>query len=262
MTPAFYAYRSNLSYEEALRTQGVLNAEGYFGLLAFESKETITLGRASDMEEELMVSPEFLAERGVELLSTDRGGKCSYHGPGQLVGFPILNLKSIYGDTKAVRRFSEELLLGLAHACAVLGVKSVETRTDFPGVWTARGRLASVGITVKDGYVFHGFSLNVYNSCLSGFGLIRPCDTENGSATCLEQEGVEVESIEELSLKILPYLSVIRGHDILRDSQTVTHDQIQDQLFTMVSRSPMAMEHFHANIQNLGIKEKAQSKLI
>jgi lipoate-protein ligase B len=128
----FFSFRSNYSYEKALALQGVLSSEDYTGLLAFEAPETITLGRASEQEGDVLVSPSFLRERNIQILSTDRGGGAAYHGPGQLVGFPIINLNRLYGDARAVKRFTEELLLGLAHACAVLGVKSVSTRHDFP----------------------------------------------------------------------------------------------------------------------------------
>lgn len=249
MKSNFFAFRSNYSYEEALRFQGLLNAEGCTGLLAFEPTETITLGRAAHGAEDLLVSEDFLKQRGVRLLSTDRGGKATYHGPGQLVGFPIVNLKSLYSDAKAVKRFTEELLLGLAHACAVLGVKSVKTRSDFPGLWTSRGKLGSIGITVKDGYIFHGFSLNVEQSCVSGFGLINSCGMHNCQITTLEQEGVRVESVQELTTRILPYLSVINGEQVLKNSKTVSYESSYANLVTTISRSQMAIDHFRSNLE-------------
>jgi lipoate-protein ligase B len=251
----FFTFRSNYSYEEALRFQGILNGENYTGLLAFEAKETITLGRAANENEDVLVSPDFLKQRSVHLLSTDRGGKATYHGPGQLVGFPIVNLKNLYGDAKAVKRFTEELLLGLAHACAVLGVKSVQTRTDYPGLWTSRGKLASIGINIKDGYVFHGFSLNVEQSCASGFSLINPCGIENCAVTSLEQEGVRVDSVQDLATRILPYLSVIQGEEVLKQSKTVTYENAYTNLVTTVSRSEMAIDHFRSNFESFAGRE-------
>lgn len=255
MKSTFFTFRSNYSYEEALRFQGILNGEGYTGLLAFEPNETITLGRAANEHEDLLVSPEFLQQRKVQLLSTDRGGKATYHGPGQLVGFPVVNLKNLYGDAKAVKRFSEELLLGLAHACAVLGVKSVKTRSDYPGLWTSRGKLASIGITVKDGYIFHGFSLNVEQSCSAGFGLINPCGIQNCQVTSLEQEGVRVSSVKELATRILPYLNVIQGEEVLKRSKTVTYESAYTDLVTTVSRSQMAIDHFRSNLETFAGRE-------
>ncbi len=249
MKSNYFEFRSGYAYEHALRLQGLLGVEGYTGLLAFEPEETITFGRAADEASDLLVSPSFLNDRGITLLSTDRGGKATWHGPGQLVGFPILNLKTLYGDARAVKRFTEELLLGLAHACAVLGVRSVETRSDFPGLWTTRGKLASIGITVKDGQIFHGFSLNVRQSTLAGFGLIHPCGIENCPITSLEQEGVNVESIEALSKQILPYLSVVSGGEISKNARTVNHDVSMTNLVSAVSRSAMAIDHFRSNME-------------
>ncbi len=251
MKSTFFAFRSNYGYEQALRFQGLLNAEGYKGLLAFETPETITLGRASEGENDLLVSPEFLKQRNIHLLSTDRAGAAAYHGPGQLVGFPLANLKRLYGDARAVKRFTEELLLGLAHACAVLGVKSVETRSDFPGLWTNRGKLASIGVAVKDGFVFHGFSLNVFQSTLTGYSLIHPCGIPNCPVTSLEQEGVRVEAIKDLALKILPYLTVVSGEDVLKESKTVSYENNYSQLVATVSRSQMAIDHYRSNLESV-----------
>ncbi len=251
----FFEFRSGLDYEQALRYQGMLNEEGYTGLLAFETPETITLGRAAESADELLVSPLFLKERGITLLSTDRGGKATWHGPGQLIAFPIADLKKIYNDTRAVKRFTEELLMGLAHACATLGVKSVETRSDYPGIWTSRGKLASIGFTVKDGYVFHGFSINMTKECLAGFGLINACGVANCPITSLEQEGVRVESAKDLAIKILPYLSVIAGSEIIKKSKTMSYESTYADLVSTVSRSQMAIEHFRTNLESLGYRE-------
>lgn len=251
MKSTFFAFRSGYSYEQALALQGILSAEDYTGLLAFEAPETITLGRASDPDTEIFASASFLRERHIQVLSTDRGGKTSYHGPGQLVGFPIVSLKALYGDARAVKRFSEELLLGLAHACAVLGVKSVTTRQDFPGLWTSRGMLGSVGITVKDGFVFHGFSLNVNQTCVPGFSLIQPCGIPDAPITTLEQEGVRVDCFEDLATKLLPYLSVVQGDEIARRSKTVSYENTYTNLVTTVSRSQMAIDHFRSNMESI-----------
>jgi lipoate-protein ligase B len=248
----FFAYRSNYAYEQALKFQGILNAEEYMGLLAFEPQETITLGRASEPEIEVLASEEFLRVRGTQILSTDRGGKTLYQGPGQLVGFPVGNLKAIYNDPRAVKRFTDELVLGLAHACAVLGVKGVGTRSDYPGLWTNRGMLASVGITVKDGHVFHGFTLNVFQTCVPGYSLIHPCGIEQCT---LEQEGVRVESLENLAARILPYLSVIQGDEVFRESKTVSYESTYSNLVSTVSRSQMAIEHFRSNLETFGNRE-------
>lgn len=244
----FFAFRANYAYDEALRFQGILNTEGYTGLLAFEPPETITFGNMSSPQD-LHVSHEFLRGRGIKLLSTDRGGRTAYHGPGQLVGFPVASLHKLYGDPRAVKRFSEELLLGLAHAVAVLGVRSVEARSDVPGLWTNGKKLASVGITVKDGYIFHGFTINLTQDCIPGHSLIDHSGLDDCPVTSLEGEGIRIESAQELATRILPYLSVIHGEAVLKDSASVSYETNYANLVSAVSRSQMAIDHFRNNLE-------------
>lgn len=243
----FFAFGSEYSYEKALRVQGVLNSEGNTGLLAIEPPETITLGNLSTPKD-LLVSQSFLRKQNIPLLSTDRPGGTAYHGPGQLLGFPVASLSKLYGDARAVKRFGEELLLGLAHAVAVLGVRSVEARSDTPGLWTSRGHLASVALTVKDGFVFHGFSLNMTDECIPGHSLIEA----DAPVTSLEQEGVRVEGARELANQVLPYLSVIHGDELLRNSRSASYEKKYENLVSTVSRSQMAIDHFLARDAETG----------
>ena len=245
----FQILPGTFSYELAFQLQRELNGLGHTGLLAFEPMETITLG-LHRTPADLVVSEGFLTERGVQLLHTDRAGAAAYHGPGQLVGFPIGNLKNFYGDSRAVKRFTEELVLDLAHACAVLGVRSVETRSDSPGLWTSRGKLASVGINVKDGYIFHGFALNVTQACVPGHALIQTCGVANCPITSLEQEGVRAGGVGEVAAKIMHYLSVLKGEEILRESRSVQFDTNYTNLVAKVSRSQMAIDHFRSNMES------------
>lgn len=246
----FLEFRSDMDYAKALRYQGVLNSEGYTGLFAFSCNPTITLGLGSKVEEEVLVGPKSLKERNVSLLETDRGGKATYHGPGQLVGFPLIDLRNTYRDGRAVRRFSEDLLMGLAHACAALGVKSVQTKKGFPGVWTNRGKLASIGITVKNGFIFHGFSLNVTRECYTGFSLIEPCGISDCPITSLEEEGLSVECNEELSRMLAPYLSNLFSSEKTEESTIMRFERKHKDLVTKVSRSSMAIDYVCSSLSS------------
>jgi lipoate-protein ligase B len=144
-----------------------------------------------------------------------------------------------------VKRFSEELLLGLAHAVAVLGVRSVEARSDVPGLWTNGKKLASVGITVKDGFIFHGFTINISQDCIPGHSLID----DDCPVTSLESEGIRVESAQDLATKILPYLSVIHGDAAYKEPNGVSFDTSFANLVSAVSRSQMAIDHFRNNLR-------------
>jgi lipoate-protein ligase B len=118
----------------------------------------------------VLLPPDELARRGVELVETDRGGDVTFHGPGQVVGYPILDLRRRGLGAHTYLRFLEETLLG------VLGTYGIRAFRDpvHTGVWTDQGKIAAMGIRVSAGVSLHGFALNVLTD-LAGFGLIVPC---------------------------------------------------------------------------------------
>jgi lipoyl(octanoyl) transferase len=248
----FFAFRKGYSYEQALRLQGLLNGEGRTGLLAFECQPTITVGIEGDLDRDVLVGPEYLQSHGYSILSTDRDGAAAYHGPGQLVGFPLASIKESTSSAEEFRRFSEELLLGLAHAVAVLGVRDVSTRTGQLGLWTNRGLLANLAVTKSEGRVYHGFSLHVSAESLEGFRLVEPWGISGCPLTSLEQEGVKVGSMEELAMALLPYLTVLHSAAEAGDpSKAVSYESTYAHLVTAVSRSPMAVEHLRSNLETI-----------
>jgi lipoyl(octanoyl) transferase len=169
-------------------------------LLLLEHPPVLTLGRNSDRGH-VIASDEFLAYRGVEIHEINRGGDVTYHGPGQLVGYPILDLRSFtVGDSDkrlgAVDyvRLLEEVLI---RACADYGVRTqrVAGRT---GVWTLPGgavpvnarlekKIAAIGVHISRGITSHGFAFNVTTD-LRDFDLIVPCGISDRSVTSLELE--------------------------------------------------------------------------
>jgi lipoyl(octanoyl) transferase len=162
-------------------------------LLLLEHPPVLTLGRNSHREN-VLASDEFLAYRGVELHEINRGGDVTYHGPGQLVGYPILDLRSFTPRLGAVEyvRAIEEVLI---RVCADFGVKSsrVAGRT---GVWTLPGgsiaekKVAAIGVHISRGITSHGFALNVTTD-LRDFELIVPCGISDRQVTSLELEASE-----------------------------------------------------------------------
>lgn len=250
-----FEWKGEIAYERALRYQALLTQESFSGLIGFCPPPTITLGLGSDGTKEILVPREQLEERQIEVIATDRGGKATYHGPGQLVGFPMISLSRCYGDSRAVRRFSEDLLLGLAHACAAMGVKSVETRSGYPGVWTRKGKIASVGIAVKDGFVFHGFSLNIQQSCQQGFQLIQPCGIANCQITSLELEGIKQLEAHQVFSQIIPYLEgMFSTAGSPQEESNLRFDRTFDNVVQKVSRSPMALDYLATNICNSSLR--------
>jgi lipoyl(octanoyl) transferase len=164
-------------------------------LLLLEHPPVLTLGRNSDRNN-ILASDEFLAYRGVEIHEINRGGDVTYHGPGQLVGYPILDLRSFaLGDSKrrlgAVDyvRLLEEVLI---RACSDFAVRAqrIAGRT---GVWTIPGgsvpekKVAAIGVHISRGITSHGFALNVTTD-LRDFELIVPCGISDRAVTSLELE--------------------------------------------------------------------------
>lgn len=171
-------------YEQALRWQRVLaerrrRKEIDDSLLLLEHPPVYTLGRR-DGSSDLLVEEDWLRKRGMEIYKTDRGGKITYHGPGQLVGYLIFSLQDSIPDF--VRKMEEMLIALLAHF-------HLEGERDqkYPGVWIDRRKIAALGLHVARGITTHGFSLNV--SCdLKPFQYIHPCGIADREVTSLEKE--------------------------------------------------------------------------
>jgi len=166
-----------VDYATALRHQKeterkVLLGEQPDTLLLVEHPHVITLGRRATPAA-LLASTQELRARGVELFETDRGGKATYHGLGQLVGYPIINLSP---DRKDVHRYVRDLEEVLIRALADFGIGAFRLQ-GLTGVHTPRGKIAAIGVHIARWVTTHGFALNV-NTDLSFFDLIVACEGE------------------------------------------------------------------------------------
>ncbi len=142
----------------------------------------VTLGRSSK-QQHLLASPALLAARGVELFEVERGGDVTFHGPGQLVGYPIVDLKQHKRDLHwYLRQVEEALMRGLAP----LGIAG-ERCAGQTGVWTQGRKLASIGVHARDWVTWHGFALNVTTD-LSYFDLMVPCGIAQVEMTSVARE--------------------------------------------------------------------------
>lgn len=172
-------------------------------LLLLEHPHVITTG-SSAAPENILASPDERARLGVELWNTGRGGDVTYHGPGQLVGYPILDLKPDRKDVHRYLRDLEGLLIRLLRDYGVAGWR----REGMTGVWTEVGKVAAIGVRISSGWITsHGFALNI-STDLSYFGTIVPCGISAESVASLEGiTGAEIpmsevmDRVEELFLE-------------------------------------------------------------
>jgi lipoyl(octanoyl) transferase len=158
-------------------------------LLLVEHEPVITLGRGT-RPESLPVPKAEIERRGVEVFEVERGGDVTYHGPGQLVGYPIIDLRRHRED---LHWYLRRLESGLIDALGYLGIQA-EPNPGLTGVWTRGRKLASIGIHVKQWVTFHGFALNVTTD-LSYFDLIVPCGIRDVVMTSVATELGRTDSV-------------------------------------------------------------------
>lgn len=151
-------------------------------LLLCEHPAVVTLGRSSKAQH-LLASPEALAARGIALREVERGGDVTLHAPGQLVGYPIMDLKRHRQDLHWYLRQVEEALI---RATGALGVTS-EQRPGLTGTWVGDRKLASIGVHARDWVTWHGFALNVTTD-LSLFDVMVPCGIADVEMTSIARE--------------------------------------------------------------------------
>ena len=209
-----YLYLGRVAYAEGLRLQEEIGSLRLHGrvenvLLLLEHPPVLTLGRNA-RRANVLASDQMLASRGVTLFEINRGGDVTYHGPGQLVGYPIFDLRSLengkggrLGPVDFVRRMEEALI----RVCGLYGVRAGRI-TGLTGVWClgeASGggdrKIGAIGIHVSRGITSHGFAFNVTTN-LRDFELINPCGITDKAVTSLEREvpeGVVLPSLDEIA---------------------------------------------------------------
>ena len=193
-------------YGTALRLQRTLMELRKAGrveniLLLLEHPPVITLGRNARVNN-VLAPPEFLAQKGVELFDIDRGGDVTFHGPGQLVAYPIFDLRSFeprIGAVEFVRRLEEVLI----RTCGDFGVGTQRIK-GLTGVWTyalrnkPEAKIAAIGVHISRGVTTHGFALNV-NTDLEFFSLIVPCGITGKPVTSLQRELQKALTLEAVA---------------------------------------------------------------
>ena len=186
--PLHWDFLGRIPYAEAVELQHAVQAalkrgEGPERLLLLEHPHVYTLGRNADGGD-VLAGPEWLRARGVEIAECDRGGQVTYHGPGQLVGYPIVNLSP---DRRDIRRYVHDLQEVLVRTLGDFGV-TAEGREEqsLIGVWAGEEKIASIGVHLSRWITTHGFALNV-STDLSYFAGIIPCGLHQVRMTSVER---------------------------------------------------------------------------
>ena len=161
-------------------------------LLLLEHEPVITMGRRGGSRN-LVATTDQLAERGIEVHHVGRGGDITYHGPGQLVGYPILDLR---GAGLGARRYVERLEEVLVRTVAAYGIDATR-RDGCTGVWVGAEKIAAIGVQISRGVTSHGFALNV-DTDLSAFDLIVPCGIRGAGVTSIAALTGEPPQMEDV----------------------------------------------------------------
>lgn len=270
-----YLYLGRVAYDEALKLQSEfvdLRLQGRIEntLLLLEHPSVLTLGRNA-RRENVLASDEILARRGVTLHEINRGGDVTYHGPGQLVGYPIFDLRSLQnakggrlGPVDFVRMMEEALI----RLCGVYGVRAGRI-AGLTGVWCGvpgsadsgasnenRGRerkIGAIGIHVSRGITSHGFAFNVTTD-LRDFQLINPCGITDKPVTSLEHEvpeGLVLPGLEEMAHETARKFGQVYGQQVMAvESLDVLREQAAKRAFPAEDtpmRIPAEMEHLHGD---------------
>jgi len=197
---------ATLSYRDAWAVQEEVHAQVLAGgeeqILLVEHPPVITLGRRPGQEPHLVASESYLAERGVELVQSDRGGDITFHGPGQIVAYPIVRL----ADHKlSVGGYVHLLEKAIIDVLAEFGVASCADKSAV-GVWTEQGglpaKVCAIGVRIKRGISMHGLALNV-STDLNYFNLIVPCGLTGRAVTSIQKMmGDAAPSIDDVKRRL------------------------------------------------------------
>jgi len=177
-------------------------------LLQLEHPHTYTLGKVTD-KNNLIGSQEYLADMGISVYEIDRGGDITYHGPGQIVGYPIISLEKWKKDTHKYLRGLEEVIIKTLMHYGIEGTRNPK----HTGVWIEDRKIAAIGIKVSRWVTMHGFAFNI-NSDLSFFSGIIPCGINDKGVTSLEKETGKKHDLQEVKEFLLINFSEFFGYSM------------------------------------------------
>jgi len=200
-------------YKEVWDIQKLLHQKRLGGeiadtLLLVEHNPVITMGK-SGKDDNILIPGSLLKKKGVDFYRIERGGDVTYHGPGQLVGYPIFNIKErLVGIKLFIERVEDAIIATLAH----FGIKG-EKKEKMIGVWTETGKICSIGVAIKRWVSFHGFALNV-NTDLNYFDLIHPCGLKNIKMTSIAEILKKEISMDTVKNATMNKFGVVFGNTV------------------------------------------------
>jgi lipoyl(octanoyl) transferase len=167
-------------------------------IFLLEHPHTYTLGKVAD-KKNLIGSEDYLTKNKISVYDIDRGGDITYHGPGQIVGYPIIDLTEWESDTHKYLRALEEVII---RTCAYYGIKGTR-EPKYTGVWIEDRKIAAIGIKVSRWITMHGFAFNI-NTDLSLFSGIIPCGISDKEVTSLQKETgrkIDIQEVKSILVK-------------------------------------------------------------
>ena len=187
-----------VDYQESWDLQKTLHGQVVAGilpnvLLLLEHPHVYTLGRRADPAD-ILASPDELSELGATVHEIDRGGEVTYHGPGQLVAYPIVDLRAWGGGPLKYLRALEQVVIGTLEESGI----SADSGDRPTGVWVGDSKIAAMGVKVSRGVTTHGLALNVCPD-LSYFDHIVPCGMPDASVTSMSAQGASVEDVDSVA---------------------------------------------------------------
>ncbi len=195
-------------YYQVWNMQKALHAKRVDGaivdtLLLVEHNPVITLGK-SGKSDNILIPETLLKEKGVDFYQIERGGDATYHGPGQLVGYPIFNIKERLAGIRSFIEKIEEVIIATLDRFSI----KADKKEKMIGVWVGSGKICSIGIAVKKWVSFHGFALNV-NTDLQYFDLIHPCGFKNIKMTSMAEILKKNVSMNAVKDRVIEGFSVV-----------------------------------------------------
>ena len=189
-------------------------------LLLLEHNNVVTIGRSGDINN-LLVSKNILNENNIEFFETDRGGDITFHGDGQLIGYPIIRLD----DPKKVVPFVRKIENVIIDTLSELSIEAF-SKTDDTGVWTKEGKIASIGIKVSKWTTLHGFSLNISENT-KGFDFINPCGSSEEHVVSIQQYDETVSFKEVTEIISRKFVEIFRYEKVDKQFSQFTPRQLK-----------------------------------